>query len=131
VKTNKLIIHCADTPAGMDIGAAEIRRWHVQDNKWADIGYHYVVRRNGTVEKGRDDLTPGAHTRGHNHDSLGICLVGGKPGPNFTSRQWVTLAGLIATLKAQHPGAVVKGHRDYDSGKDCPGFDVAAFADGL
>jgi len=71
----KLIIHCADTPPNMDVGAEEIRRWHVEGNGWSDIGYHYVIRRCGLIETGRDESTPGAHVRGHNTGSIGVCMV--------------------------------------------------------
>lgn len=124
---NKIIIHCADTPASMDIGAIEIRSWHVDANGWSDIGYHYVIRRNGVVELGRDIRVAGAHTYKHNHDSIGICMVGGKDGCNFTRHQWATLERLVNELKAKFPAASVKGHRDYDSGKLCPSFDAVAW----
>lgn len=101
---DSIIIHCAYTPPGMDIGATEIRRWHVEERGWKDIGYHYVVRRDGDVEPGRDldgdgDVVEevGAHAAGHNAHSIGICLVGGRaeddqaPDCNFTPAQWSSL----------------------------------------
>jgi N-acetylmuramoyl-L-alanine amidase len=122
----KIIIHCADTYAEMDIGVAEIRRWHI-DRGWADIGYHFVIRRNGDIEKGRDEETPGAHVKGHNHDSIGVCLVGGKPFCNFTRAQWHALESLVMELKGRYPLAAVSGHRDHDPSKTCPTFDVRAW----
>lgn len=131
-----IFIHCSATKPTMDIGAAEIRDWHVNGNGWADIGYHYVIRRNGHVEKGRDldgdgDVTDemGAHAYGHNRDTLAICLVGGidangRPDFNFTRYQMNAAEKLVAELVARFPGAEVKGHRDVDSGKACPCFDV-------
>ena len=59
--TTHCVVHCADTPAEMDIGAAEIRKWHTEDNGWDDIGYHYVIRRDGILENGRDTKMQGAH----------------------------------------------------------------------
>lgn len=124
----KIIIHCADTPAGIDIGADEIREWHTKRG-WRDIGYHYVIRRSGEIEKGRVDSVRGAHTKGHNHNSLGICLVGGAGGDcNFTAAQWVALSSLIKTLQAQHAAASVHGHNEF-SEKQCPCFDVRAWAE--
>ena len=123
----KIIIHGAYTPADMDIGADEIRRWHVEDNDWSDIGYHYVIRRDGTVETGRSEDRAGAHVRGHNRDSIGICLVGGKPGFNFTRAQMDALGGMVDALQDEYAGASVHGHHEFDSGKTCPCFDVQAW----
>jgi len=133
----KVIIHAADTPASMDVGAAEIRRWHVDGNGWSDIGYHYVVRRSGLVETGRDldgdgdiEEETGAHVYGHNRGTLGICMVGGKPGCNFTAAQWRGLSLLVTDICKRHglTAADVYGHRDFDSGKTCPTFDAHAWA---
>lgn len=128
-----IVIHCADTPSTMDIGAKEIRNWHVNDNKWSDIGYHYVIRRNGTVEKGRNIETIGAHVSGHNKNSVGICLVGGKPIKGqkrdidlFTVEQLESLESLLFNLKGflQNSNVKIVGHCDLDSKKTCPNFDV-------
>ena len=121
----KIVIHCADTPADMDIGAAEIRKWHVDGNGWRDIGYHYVIRRDGKVELGRPVSEPGAHVAGHNSRSIGICLVGGKPMANFTRQQFAALEALVIDLTRKHPQAAVKGHNDLDPSKPCPMFDAA------
>ena len=133
MKINKVIIHAADTPAGMNVGVEEIRRWHVEGNGWSDIGYHYVITRDGTIEAGRDEDTQGAHVRGHNGDSLGVCMVGGKPGCNYTAAQWEALAWLVRGLLLRH-GLVasdVYGHNDFDKGKTCPTFDAHAWAANL
>lgn len=133
MKINKVIIHAADTPANMDVGAAEIRRWHVEDNGWSDIGYHFVIRRSGLVETGRDESTPGAHVRGHNTGSLGVCMVGGNPGCNFTAGQWAALSALVTDILKRYglSKGDVYGHRDFDSGKTCPTFDARAWASTL
>lgn len=112
----------------MDIGASEIRRWHVDGNGWADIGYHYVIRRDGTVEKGRPLSRAGAHAQGHNHDSIGICLVGGvdangQAAFNFTRAQLRALEGRINEFTDSIPGLQIIGHRDVGN-TDCPSFDV-------
>ena len=121
-----IVIHCADTPANMDIGVEEIKRWHL-DRGWRDVGYHYVIRRNGEVEQGREEHVPGAHVAGHNEGSIGVCLVGGKPDANFTKEQWKALEALVEYLTRKYPKAAVMGHRDLDSGKACPCFDAKAW----
>jgi len=115
----------------MDIGAAEIRRWH-REKGWVDIGYHYVIRRDGKLEPGRDEGMVGAHVKGHNEDSIGICLVGGidddgESCNNFTQSQHASLIWLIRKLLKTYPGCDVLGHRDLDPHKDCPCFDVRSW----
>jgi len=129
---NQIVIHCSDTPAGMDIGYREIRQWHTdpppKGNGWKDIGYHYVIRRNGQVENGRPEEEVGAHVQGHNANSIGICLVGGGKGIcNFTHQQWDTLRWRIADLCQRYPNAAVCGHRDLNPAKACPSFDARAW----
>lgn len=127
-----LAVHCSATPPGVDIGAAEIRKWHI-DKGWEDIGYHHVIRRDGTIESGRPLEFQGAHVQGHNHESIGICLVGGvnkagDPDANFTAAQYASLESLILALLPRYPGAVVRGHRDFPGvTKACPSFDVQAW----
>ena len=128
-KVNQLIIHCAATRPKMDIGAKEIRDWHVKGNGWADIGYHYVIRRDGRIEDGRPVDQIGAHVQGQNTGSIGICLVGGiddagKPQSNFTEDQWHSLELAVRAFKMVHPNATIHGHNEYDKGKACPSFDV-------
>ena len=116
----------------MDIGAREIRSWHVSPPRnWADIGYHYVIRRDGTLEVGRPLTVPGAHVEGYNSKSLGICLVGGindqgEPEDNFTAIQKAVLRSRINWLKAaDFKHAEVIGHRDVPGVKKaCPSFNV-------
>jgi len=127
----EIIIHCSATHPGRDIGAADIRGWHLSRG-WKDIGYHYVIRRDGVIEKGRDIEQVGAHVEGHNQHSIGICMVGGvnrsnQPDANFTWRQWTTLHELVSVLKENHPEANVTGHRAYTSTKACPSFDAVAW----
>lgn len=122
-KIDKIIIHCSDTPAGRHHTAAEIRGWHVVGNGWSDIGYHFVVGICGELEYGRPLEKSGAHTRGHNTASIGICYIGGKEGDTRTDEQKETLTDLIKVLKKLHPEAVVYGHRDFSS-KLCPQFDA-------
>lgn len=127
-KTDYLVVHCAATKPSMDIGWKEIDRWHRQRG-WLKIGYHYVIRRDGTVEPGRELMEIGAHVKGYNSVSVGICLVGGidekgKPDNNFSDEQMAALGYLLTKLKKIFPDAKVVGHRDLFSGKACPCFDA-------
>ena len=124
-----LVVHCADTPPDMDIGIKEIDRWHRQRGG-NGVGYHYVIRRDGTLESGRATDTPGAHVKGHNRHSLGVCLIGGRaaegkePENNFTKEQLDMLAIFLDEFLAVATHAEVVGHRDLDPRKACPSFDV-------
>ncbi|MCA0324024.1 MAG: N-acetylmuramoyl-L-alanine amidase [Proteobacteria bacterium] len=130
-RTDYLVVHASATRPSQDIGARTIDRWH-RGRGWACIGYHFVIRRDGTVEEGRGQDLIGAHVYGHNATSLGICLAGGvaeKDGKtaenNYTPEQMVTLVALLKDLSKQYRGAVIQGHRDFKGvKKDCPCFDV-------
>ena len=128
--TDFIAVHCAATDASQDIGKAEIDVWHRQRG-FLCIGYHFVIRRNGKIEYGREVRTVGAHVKGYNHNSIGICMVGGgstKEVNNFTTAQWATLEGLLRDLRHEYPDAVIQGHRDFpDVHKWCPSFDVKAW----
>lgn len=128
-QTDFIVVHCAATKASMDIGVREIRQWHVQKG-WLDVGYHFVIRRNGTVEDGRPHNVVGAHVEGFNSRSLGICLAGGiddkgKPENNFTPEQFNSLKLLLIPLMRTYPHATVVGHHDLFAGKACPSFKVS------
>jgi len=132
---NQIIVHCADTYIHMDIGVKEIRKWHVEERGWSDIGYHHVICRDGILEPGRPVERAGAHCKGHNEHSIGICLVGGKgdddkPECNFTSEQWRSLQLLVDDL-LQTYDAKVQGHNELDTHKTCPNFNVQAWAKGF
>ena len=126
----QIVIHCAATGPSADIGAKEIRAWHKKQG-WRDIGYHYIIRRNGEIEAGRPVEQSGAHVIGHNAASIGVCLVGGvnakgRPENNYTKEQWSALKTHIIALARQFPKAEILGHRDFPGvKKDCPCFDVA------
>lgn len=122
----RIVVHCADTPASMDIGVDEIDRWH-RERGWSGVGYHYVIRRDGEIEHGRPEGIMGAHVRGYNRNSLGICLVGGKGGFNYTAVQMQSLEKLYTTLSTKYNAAEWHGHRDLDTAKSCPCFDVREY----
>ena len=126
-RTKYIIIHCSATPPTLDIGKEEIDKWHRQRG-WFGIGYHFVIRRNGTVEIGRPVMEVGAHAQGYNAVSVGVCLIGGVASSghaqnNFTPQQWESLLHLLKRLKAHFPEAKIIGHNEV-SNKACPSFDV-------
>jgi N-acetyl-anhydromuramyl-L-alanine amidase AmpD len=133
---SELIVHCTATRPEWMAGrptsekVAEVRRWHVEGNGWKDIGYHFLIDRDGTVAKGRPIEQVGAHTMNHNVGTVGIALVGGhgsvandKFSENFTELQDAALHALIMKLKAIYKISKVNGHNFY-ARKACPGFDV-------
>lgn len=123
---DKIVIHCSDSPDSLDIGVREIRDWHKQRG-WSDIGYHYVIRRNGTVESGRPFEIKGAHVRGHNEGSIGICWIGRD---DIDDKQLVTLKKLVLAFTSKYKLDVtedVYGHYELDSGKTCPNLDMIKF----
>lgn len=124
---NKIIIHCSATPEGREVTVDDIRRWHLQEG-YNDIGYHYVIHLDGSVHAGRREEIAGAHCRGQNATSIGVCYVGGcdkemKPKDTRTVAQEASLVKLIRSLKERYPGVTVHGHNEYSS-KPCPCFDV-------
>ena len=125
---NKIIVHCTATPEGRDVSIDEIRRWHVEDRNWSDIGYHWIVTLNGTLEEGRPEYRNGAHAKGFNKNSIGVCYVGGvdenlDPKDTRTDAQKETLKCILEDLKDRYPRAQIIGHRDVSS-KACPSFDA-------
>lgn len=133
---NKVILHCSDTMDGKDIGLKEINQWHIErgflpSSNGISCGYHYVVRIDGLIEVARLEKDIGAHCQGHNHDSIGICLVGRG---NYTSDQWHALYYLLSNilesydLEPKH----VFGHYEFDAhGKTCPIIEMDKFRDEL
>ena len=128
-KTDYIIIHCSATRADHNVTAEDIRHWHVVDNGWDDIGYHWVIERDGSVKQGRPVDVMGAHCRGVNDRSIGICLVGGcdedmQPEDNFTERQMEMLTMLVVGHQKIYPEATVQPHNHFNEYKACPAFDV-------
>ena len=125
----KIILHCSATKEGKNFSAADIDRWHRQQG-YTMIGYHYVILLDGTVETGRPLELQGAHTYGHNADSIGICYIGGLdhngcPADTRTPEQHKAMTELINKLLQRFPDATVHGHREF-ANKDCPCFEVAS-----
>ena len=140
-KPTEIVVHCSATLAEQNINAALIRAWH-KSKGWSDIGYHFVIKRDGTIEVGRPLTRMGAGVKGHNKYTIHICLIGGlgadgKPVDNFYEKQKGSLKVLIDGLCFKFPIKAVKGHRDYSPDKNndgvitkdewlkvCPCFDV-------
>lgn len=129
----EIIIHCSATPAGENFSASDIDRWH-RERGFACIGYHYVILRDGRVQKGREETAIGAHCLGHNATAIGICYIGGCPARSNkdwqkhaidtrTPEQKSALRKLIADIRARWGKLSVYGHRDF-ANKPCPGFDA-------
>lgn len=131
-----IVIHCSATPDTMDIGVNTIRDWHVNERNWVDVGYHFVIRRDGKIQKGRDLHVVGSHARDFNKRSIGICYVGGvdgenRPCDNRTQAQIESMGKLIDALKVLFPTInTICGHRDLPNvSKYCPSFDVKKWLD--
>lgn len=121
-KTDMIVIHHVGIPDG-DTSAAAIHRAHLA-NGWAGIGYHYVIRKNGVIERGRPLAVVGAHAYGENYHTVGINVTGNFDKEVPTDAQMKSLTELVTALcRIYHidPGpATIVGHRDVNS-TDCPG----------
>ena len=141
-RIDDIVIHCTATRDGRAMSVEDIRRIHVRDNHWADIGYHYVILLDGTINSGRPVDQVGAHVAGHNAHSIGVVYVGGldnnlQPADTRTERQRGALLALLKMLRAIYPKARIRGHRDFSPDlnhngiiepqewiKACPCFDA-------
>ena len=129
---NKIIVHCSATPEGKAFSVDDIRRWHLKRG-FADIGYHFVIYLDGSVHVGRPLAKAGAHCKGHNAHSVGVCYIGGceahsqKPKDTRTEEQKRSLVRLITELRQQFPNASVHGHSEFtcQRGKYEAGFNIS------
>ncbi|MBD0318987.1 MAG: N-acetylmuramoyl-L-alanine amidase [Gemmatimonadetes bacterium] len=139
-----LVIHTQGAPSGEDGSAASIHAYHQLPKAkggrgWAGIGYHFVVRKTGKVERGRPLDRLGAHVQGANSSGIGICCSGNGDLAGFTADQKHSLRDLIQDLRAEFPKAEVEGHRSlvdrligkgklskkFSTTKTCPGKKVS------
>lgn len=131
---DKIIVHCSATKPSSDIDVETVRRWHVEGNGWQDVGYHFFVKLDGTIEPGRPVEIAGAHAKYHNANSIGVCYAGGvdedmKPSDTRTEAQKNSLEMLISILLIVYGNHIeVIGHRDLPGvAKACPSFDVKSW----
>lgn len=128
-KINKIILHCASTPQGRKVSVSTIRKWHLQRG-FNDIGYHFVIHLDGKISVGRNIAKIGAHCRGQNRGSIGICYVGGmskdmsKAMDTRTQAQKDSLINLMHELIYKYnKDMTIHGHNEY-ANKACPSFNV-------
>ena len=116
-----LIVHCSDTPDEKIMSVENIHEMHLGFG-WDGIGYHKIILRNGKIECGRPEYWIGAHVRGLNDQSLGVCLIGKS---KFTNSQFKSLKLVLSNWKKKYPNTIIIGHRDsVKTTKTCPNFDV-------
>ena len=126
-RIDMIIVHCTATKPKVDVGVKEIREWHRKDNGWADIGYHYVIRLDGTIEKGRPEWRQGAHCYGYNAHSIGVVYVGGLDQNGIetdtrTKQQKISMQRLLKYLVEKY-NCTIHGHNEFSS-KKCPCFNA-------
>ncbi len=123
-----LVVHCSDTPNNNNIDASYIHNMHLGFG-WDGIGYHKVILRSGKVENGRPEYWIGAHVKGKNQTSLGVCLIGRN---KFTKKQFISLEKILKKWKKSYPGAIIIGHcDDNNTKKTCPNFNVIKWSKNL
>tara|TARA_R100000655_G_scaffold108154_1_gene159584 strand:- start:203 stop:673 length:471 start_codon:yes stop_codon:yes gene_type:complete len=132
---NKIIIHCSATVEGVNVSAATIKRWHVQGRGWSDIGYHYVIGIDGAIEYGRPINRAGAHVKGENEHSIGICYIGGlsekkRAKDTRTEAQKKALIKILKTLTHIYPNATIHSHFEF-ANKACPCYNAGQEYEGL
>lgn len=126
-KIDEIIVHCTATPRGRRVTVDDIDLWH-RRRGFNCIGYHYLVGIDGEIATGRDETQVGAHCKGHNARSIGVCYVGGceadmTPADTRTPPQRESLLRLLGELKCRYPGASIHSHSDF-AAKACPSFDA-------
>jgi N-acetylmuramoyl-L-alanine amidase len=135
-RINRIVVHCTATEEGKDYTVDWIRRIHKKKG-WSDIGYHYVIYRDGSLHEGRDINLVGTHARGYNTGSIGVVYVGGCPKGDThknkdtrTPEQKATLLRLLKDLRKMYPHAEIVGHKDLNA-TGCPSFDAKTEYKGL
>ena len=126
-----IVLHCSDSDSSFLDNISEIRKIHIEQRKFRDVGYHFFIRKNGAIEKGRGENEEGAHTKGFNLDTedrvtIGICLHGKK---YFNTGQFIALAMLINDLRKRYdiPRTSIYPHWFFNEYKTCPNFDLSTF----
>ena len=129
-----LVLHCSASRCNQDYSVEQLRRDH-KARGFYDIGYHFYIRKDGTMTQHRKLLEVGAHARPYNRCSIGICYEGGldeqgRACNTITAEQETRLVELFRNLKTLFPKAKIVGHRDLPgtTPKECPGFDAGSWA---
>lgn len=119
-KIDILVLHCSDSDYKKHDDVETLREWHLQRG-FSDIGYHYIITKDGVVHPGRAEEVVGAHVKGHNANSIGICLTGRH---EFTAKQFLSLENLCKSLceKYELQKSDILAHCQFDSRKTCPNF---------
>ena len=125
---NEIILHCADTKITQNFSIDDVRRWHIEERGWSDVGYHFYIRLNGSLELGRPIEKSGAHCKGKNANSIGVCFEGGKMsnGDKWSSpmlSQIVSYNRLQEYLFSVYGQLTVSAHYQYST-KSCPNFNI-------
>ena len=120
-----IVIHCSAVKPDQQSSVAQIDTWHHDRGYKFGVGYHYVIRRDGSIEAGRPEWMVGAHCMNHNKYSIGVCYEGGldargQPADTRTAEQKATLRQLLTDLHRRYPRAVIVGHHDLNPQKACP-----------
>ena len=124
----EVIIHCSATRESQQVSVDTIRDWHLAKG-WNDIGYHFYIDLDGTIHKGRDIDKIGAHCKGRNRNSIGVCYCGGveadgkTPKDTRTQEQKESLLHVLKTIKAMYPESMIYSHNEF-ANKACPSFDA-------
>lgn len=121
---DKVFIHCSASDHESHDDISVIRKWHVEERHFNDIGYHYFIKKSGEIQTGRPlDKVPAAQ-KGHNEGSIAICLSGLD---HFTEKQFKALKALCHQIDTQHT-VTFHGHREV-SNKTCPNFNYKEVLD--
>ena len=120
-----VVIHCSAVKPDQMSSVAQIDSWHRDRGFKFGVGYHYVIRRDGSIEAGRPEWMVGAHCVNHNKYSIGVCYEGGldargQPADTRTAAQKATLRRLLTDLHRRYPRAVIVGHHNLNPQKECP-----------
>lgn len=127
-KIEYIAVHCAATKPSMTVDIERIKEWHLKRG-FSDVGYHFYIRQDGSLEYGRPVYKIGAHVKGYNSVSIGVCYEGGineagEAEDTRTPEQKRTLIDLLTELKICYNNAIIQGHRDFGANKACPSFDA-------
>ena len=134
---NLIVVHCSSSDNPKDDSPEQIKKLHTGNIKtpaiwgkyhincfgWSDIGYHYIITKDGQIQTGRPIERPGSHAKGYNSTSIGVCLTGEK---EFTELQFQSLRKLSKELILKHKLSIIDivPHNKLNKGKACPNFDL-------